>query len=648
MMSGPKYYNFMTSTPEEAAGIYAQLSAFQRGVRVRVVNNELQFTVSNWAWYQGVNYTSIQAEINKARERYRENEELKRILREKKAKEQTRIRCLREEIASDYKAEKAKLEKARARCAKIKNEATILYDTPFGTYDLKSEFDSIIETEKTILLEQSSLDKQRMDCIEACDRAEDNIAACSSLSGLATIQSMVSQIAISESNIANAVDDLEATVHDKSVRLKNFVSFLNKFYQGMKNKNLTGYLDRIKQEIAVIDIFDADAPKKLERILSQLESETALLKEKELSNADNKEIAEKVSVQLNLLHELSSALAPVLKSIVVENVTTVDYSKRSFEIMQDCDGILRRIGQFEFVSGKNKGQADRLKRELSTLRTSAMSGGTLKKLEGVAAKLHALEGECAEVDETYQKFKEEYTKYEEIYVKLQGFLSADGSALEDDEENAIFVSPTEIFLAYDNPDEQIEGLKKRNIELTKLLNNITQESMCNAVGVLVANESWGEVFKKEKRKDGSLHLTYIRKENKGAIFDVDCGANGKVGIFPRGVVLCNGKMTVSPEELQKVHASCAWADEIRTAFGQCSMSDSGSYEEMPEEILKSLYDKRNYYFISSLEESVRFLQLSGYSQEEIDSILETEKEADVEEEKKKQRTVVNAAHAEKK
>ena len=101
MMSGPKYYNFMTSTPEEAAGIYAQLSAFQRGVRVRVVNNELQFTVSNSAWYQGVNYTSIQTEINKARERYRENEELKRILREKKAKEQTRIRCLREEIASD-------------------------------------------------------------------------------------------------------------------------------------------------------------------------------------------------------------------------------------------------------------------------------------------------------------------------------------------------------------------------------------------------------------------------------------------------------------------------------------------------------------------------------------------------------------------
>ena len=201
-MSGPKYYNFMTSTPEEAAGIYAQLSAFQRGVRVRVVNNELQFTVSNSAWYQGVNYTSIQTEINKARERYRENEELKRILREKKAKEQTRIRCLREEIASDYKAEKAKLEKARARCAKIKNEATVSFDTPFGTYDLKSEFDSIIEIEKTILLEQSSLDKQRTDCIEACDRAEDDVAACSSLSGLATIQSIVSQIAISESNIA--------------------------------------------------------------------------------------------------------------------------------------------------------------------------------------------------------------------------------------------------------------------------------------------------------------------------------------------------------------------------------------------------------------------------------------------------------------
>ena len=86
-MSGPKYYNFPLGSPEEAAGIYAQLSAFQHGVKIKVVNNQLQFTVSENAWYQGATYSSIQSEIAKARKRYEDNKELKRLLEENKEKE---------------------------------------------------------------------------------------------------------------------------------------------------------------------------------------------------------------------------------------------------------------------------------------------------------------------------------------------------------------------------------------------------------------------------------------------------------------------------------------------------------------------------------------------------------------------------------
>ena len=89
-MSGPKYYNFPMSSPEEAAGIYSQLSSFQPGVRVRVVNNELQFTVSNNAWYAGANYSAISDRVNSARSRYTESEEMKRILKERKSEEKTK------------------------------------------------------------------------------------------------------------------------------------------------------------------------------------------------------------------------------------------------------------------------------------------------------------------------------------------------------------------------------------------------------------------------------------------------------------------------------------------------------------------------------------------------------------------------------
>ncbi len=647
-MSGPKYYNFPVSSPEEAAGIYAQLSAFQHGVRIRVVNNELQFTVSNEAWYQGATYSSIQAEINRARTRYVENEELKRLLRENKQKEKAKLKTKLSNIDSEYKQEKSKLEQARSRCSKIRNESTLSFETPFGRYDLSSELEKVKEAERQISSELASLDKRRADCVRACQDAERSIDSCNSMNELASVQRTIAGIKITGSNVVDTIDGLESSIKEKSARLKSFVSFLNKLYEGMKNKDLMGYLDRIKAEVAAIDIFDVNAPKKIESILTQIENEIALLKEKEISVANDKKISEEVSAQLKLLNELSSSLKPVLESIVVENITSADYTKKSNEIIKESDEILTRINEIEFISGENKGKLDSIVRELLPLRTSVMSETTIKRLQDVLTRLHKLEDSCVKGNELYQQFKEEYKKYEELYVKLQGFLSAEGSEIEDDEDERFLVSPTELILAYDNPEEQIEQLKKKNEELTKLVNTCTQESMCGAIAATVAKESWGEAFKKEKRKDGSLHLTYVRKESKGAIFDVDCGADGRVGIFPRGVVLCNGKTTISPEELQGVHSSCDWADEIHSAFGSFGMSDSGSYEEMPEEVLKSLYDIKNYYHITDFEESVRFLQLSGYSQKEIEDILEIEEENDSEEKKRKKQVVANAAHINKK
>ena len=122
-----------------------------------------------------------------------------------------------------------------------------------------------------------------------------------------------------------------------------------------------------------------------------------------------------------------------------------------------------------------------------------------------------------------------------------------------------------------------------------------------------------------------MHMAYVRKANRGAIFDVSCGQDGKVGIYPRGVVLCNGKTTITPDELRDVHSSCSWADDITEKIRGFGIEGT-SYEEMPEADLKALYDRANYYHIETLEESIKFLRLSGYSEEEIKEILEIEDE----------------------
>ena len=651
-MSGPKYYNldynfnFKVSSPEEAAAINSQLSSFHRGVRINVVNNELQFTVSDSAYSRGMTRYAIEVEINKAKQRYKENEELKRILKENKQKEKTKIKHKKESIESAFKTEKAKLEQARMRCSKIKREATVTFNTPFGTYDLSSELKKIEDTEKQIGLKQKALEDNRAECIRAYQEAEKAIDGCNSMSELDSVQRKIDSIAISEVLVSDTIDILESSIKEKALCLKNFASFLDSFYEKIKKNDLIGYLDRIKNEISAIDVFDVNAAKKIEGILTQIEREIAYLKEKEELEKQNAEIREKVSAQISALRELSDKLKPVLDSIVVEDLTTADYSKKSAETIKENEEILKRINDLEFVSGSNKGKVDAVVNELLPLKTSIKSETTLRKLQEIKARLIMLENECKKNNGIYLRFKDVFKEYESLYVKLQGFLSAEGSKMEDKEE--YFPSPTELFLSNSNPEKQIEELKEKNAELTKLVKKCTQEGTFGAIATSVEQGEWGEIFKAERQKDGKPHMLYIRSDTPGAIFDVNCDDDGKVGIFPRGVILCNGKTIISTDGLKAVHSSCSWADEIHRELGSLGVSDGGGYEEMPSEVKESLYKMENYYHITSLEESVRYLQLLGFTQEKIAEILEIETGDNEEEQKRKRNNATNKAYIDKK
>ena len=170
--------------------------------------------------------------------------------------------------------------------------------------------------------------------------------------------------------------------------------------------------------------------------------------------------------------------------------------------------------------------------------------------------------------------------------------------------------------------EQIEKLKHDNETLTNLLNECIQEGLCGGIAATVEKGEGEKPFKKEKSKDGQLHYTYVREDSRGALFDVVCGCDGTMAMYPRGVKLYNGKTTLSSEELQKVHSSCLWAEEIHAMFDDLGMSECGRYEEMPEDQKEALYDPENYYYITQFEESARFLWISYYSLDEIAELLD--------------------------
>ena len=85
---------------------------------------------------------------------------------------------------------------------------------------------------------------------------------------------------------------------------------------------------------------------------------------------------------------------------------------------------------------------------------------------------------------------------------------------------------------------------------------------------------------------------------------------------PRGVILSNGRSLISPEALNGIYESCDWAKEISEAFSQIELCD-GTYEEMPEEVRRAMLDSKNYYVLKTEEESVRYLRMHGYTDEQI-------------------------------
>ena len=619
-MSGPKYYSFPMNSPEEAAGIYAQLSSFRPGVKISVENNELKFTVSNSAWGAGVDYSTISEKVHHAKERYAANEEMKRILREQKAEEVKRIRAKKSAIESSYAKEMSKLKTAFSQCKALEKSAQIKVDTPFGSYGLPDESKKISEMSQTISAQITTLEREYKSCLQKCDDSLSDVEGCNSLSEIDKLQRNYNALDISISTIDKDVEEINHTVQNKIKLLKNYARFLQELYRNMQNKGLAAYFDRIKSEVSRINIYDGNASEKVNAVLIQIEKEIeALRKRDEIHNA-NDEIRRNIKEGIEVLNSLKEWLRPVIKCIESTSIISADYSKISKNTITECEKIISQIEGLEFVNGDHFGKIDSIKKRLQNLRKSIMSVSVVTLMQNILKELREMDDICKKDNDLYKRFKAEQELYLEQYIKLQGILSAEDSILTQDDSKMI-IDPHEVKLVYKDPEAQIANLKNLNKQLREILNQCFQNGACAAFSASVQQSAWGIKFKKEKTKDGAIHIEYVRKADKGVIFDVSCDKEGKIGVYPRGVVLYNGKTTISPEKLRSVHSSCAWADELTNGIRDFGI-ESTAYEEMPASELMALYDIANYYHIKTLDESIAFLKLSGYSEEEIDRILE--------------------------
>lgn len=618
-MSGPKYYNFPMSSPEEAAGIYAQLTSFQLGVRVRVVNNELEFTVSNDAWYAGANFDAIKERVEKAKAQYEDNEERKRLLKEKKAEVKEKINEKKKTIDQAYQEEKKKLEEALSTCRKIEKTSQKKEETHFGTFGLVAEGKKVNETTQKITARLSALNNEYESAKKTLAECSNKIERCNDIQNIAVIQREYSAVVILKSTLDKEVQALDKELAEKSKALKRFTGFLEDLYDEMQNRDLSGYFERIKAEVVRIDIFADDALERINKILRDIEDEIKELNRCKEIQQESAEIRDKIYEQLNILTSLKDKLQPVIESIQSTTTVSVDYTPTATKIVDRCNEVISSIENLEFISPEHKGKIEGLKKQLKKCENSMRAEGTVELLQNTLRDFQELEKSCVNDNEMYLRLKAEQERYLELYTKLQGVLSVEENELSADATKKLFPSES------GNTESEIVRLHELNKQLSTILEECFQTSVCAAFSASIEQSTWGKVFKKEKYEDNSLHMTYVHEANKGAIFDVSCTQDGKVGVFPRGVVLCNGKKTITPGELSNIFSSCAWASELADMIRGFGINGI-TYEEMSQRVLDALCDESNYYHIEDVEGSLEFLMRSGYSDEEIQDILEMEGE----------------------
>lgn len=642
-MSGPKYYTFPAGSPEEAAGILSKFSAFQWGVSATVSGNEIKVTVSNAAWCAGKDYSYISEQISQAKERFREDEEMKRMLENAKNDEVHRVGDIKTRISKEADSKRKKLTDARGRSTVLCRESNVSFNTPFGVYSLSDCTERAEKLVQQIDSEIGSIAAERDRCLSNCDSYSASVRSATSLNELSRIQRNAPDLTIEGTYIDRNVDSLERDIKEKKKQLTAFVHFLGELDKAISTKGLSQYKQRITDKISSVDIYSPSSIQEILQLVEQVEREHTYLQEQLRIKQAGEAAEREVSYQIATLKQLKSLLKPLADNAEKSVETQIEYERIGKQAISECEQIIEQVLGLDFCSEIHFKALEKIKSVIDRARGSLRSPNVYAQLTATLTQLRGIQAECIKEAESYTKFSVELDKYKELYMKLRGMLSAGGSKLID--EDGFIENPANIDFAYSDDEQQIAMLEDRNAQLESIINQSVQHTFCAGMSAILHKSSWGTEFKREKRADDSVHLSYVRKADKGAIFDVSCGANGEIAIVPKGVILSNGHATISADELRSVHSSCAWADEINQTFEGIGIPN-GSYEEMDAAEKEKLYDKKNYYKIETDEESIRFLRMSGYSDEEIEKMGYTVSAVEVEDEEetspKSNRQVANA------
>lgn len=592
-MSGPKYYDYPLGDDVTAAEFIAAMKKVS-GVSIKVENGQIKTVVSNDAWYNGMTYSKLGMLIDEAKKSVS-------LISKDKPKKIQEIKTKIGKIDSDAEKQKELILKRKEKAKKALSLVQKEFKTPFKVFNLEKET-QLIKSE----IEKLDKDLENVDIKAKKEKAElenfcEKIEKVKDSTEYIKLVKKQPQVTLNEEKYEE-VNIVCNEITQKANILEKFTTSINKSVESLQKAGLDKYINRLKVLCDNTDPFSPDALNMIDKIMKEIYDEIAMMKSQIKMQSIKDEALNEAEKRIQALVELGDALMPIFVNGSAINENKIEIAKTNVDIIDNIIKEIEKTESFEYVSDNNKIVLDKALKQIENVRSRISETSINDFLKTEYNKVKKVVEESKEKNDLYIQYKKETERYNNLIACL-------------DESDQIRNFPSFEELEFANAD--IEGI----VNELKIMNDKIQHEIFairkDGLQKCVITSCESNLVYSESN-DQCSRIAFAREDTKGVIYDVEINEKGSMAVYPRGVILSNGKNICSVEQLKKAHSSCEWARDLDEALqGVCL--NGGNPKEISDEVTSKMYDEKEFIHLNE-EQSKLYLVICGYSIKECEEL----------------------------
>ena len=607
-MSGPKYYTVKV-TDGDAMEVYRRMSKFQRGVRVTVNGNKLEFVVSNNAWLNGVDYEFVQNQVRAAQNELANERRIQELIRKGK---QDEIKWAEGRKARIIEKFNDSCEDVSAEIDRVMKQVEGLESvtTPLRRISIDAEKKDMLSKLETLRKDYQDIMGRRDELLRQLDQHIEVAKTITTVDQCNRIKKKRPDVNFDSKFNESVILDIERNARRLNERVRDAARKLAILDAELNKEPLCNYRDRIAEKVSSIDVMEDGAFDSVDELLKEIWKEHQARMDDLRRKDDSSRVRSETETMNRALDSLRGVLVTKQEDYGVTEHHDTDASEVNGKKMEECRQLIETIESRPFIDRDLSDRLEDCKYELSICARRIKIPTATQQLTDLESDLRQLATDAEECSRKHEEYQIAKDRYAEAFGRFVTVFGSDNKAFDDMQR---YEEMADSVFSMRNADSVIEDLKAYAEEISKVCDKALREQTYNMLCTTFNKSEDSKHFDSVQDRTGR-HTYFAKKgrEYRGVIFDV-CSSDD-VSVSPRMVVLSNGRTLITPDGLQELYGSCGWSREMED---QCADFLVGvEHEEAPEEVRLAMSRPENMVTLS-VEKSIEYLIFMEYTEGEM-------------------------------